>query len=241
MVLGAGPGGYTAAFRAADLGKKVVLIERYASARRRLPQRRLHPVQGAAACRPRHHGSRRRCRISACSSASRRSISPSCAPGRRAWSARLTKGLAGLAKQRKVQVVRGVAKFTGPHMVEVETAEGKKTVSFDHCIIAAGSQVARIPGFPYDDPRLIDSTGALELEDIPKRMLVIGGGIIGLEMATVYDALGAKITRGRAAGRADSGRRPRHRPAAAQAHREALRSDPAEDQGHQNRGAARRA
>ena len=105
-----------------------------------------------------------------------------------------TKGLAGLAKQRKVQVVTGVAKFTSAHMVEVETAEGRKTVSFDACIIAAGSQPARIPGFPYDDDRLLDSTSALELKDIPKRLLVIGGGIIGLEMATVYDALGSRIT-----------------------------------------------
>ena len=107
---------------------------------------------------------------------------------------RLTKCLAGLAKQRKVQVVQGTAKFTGPHMLEVATPDGSRRVSFDHAIIAAGSQSARIPGFPYDDPRLIDSTGALELRDIPKRMLVIGGGIIGLEMATVYDALGSKVS-----------------------------------------------
>ena len=79
-------------------------------------------------------------------------------------------------------------------MIQVETSDGSKTVSFEHCIIAAGSSVARIPGFPYDDPRLMDSTGALKLDDIPKRMLIIGGGIIGLEMATVYDALGSKIS-----------------------------------------------
>ncbi|HEX4782554.1 MAG TPA: NAD(P)/FAD-dependent oxidoreductase, partial [Usitatibacter sp.] len=116
----------------------------------------------------------------------------------RAWKdgvvAKLTKGLAGLAKARKVTVVEGTAQFASPQTLEVATKEGRKVVSFDHCIVAAGSQSARIPGFPYDDPRLMDSTGALELEDIPKRLLIIGGGIIGLEMATVYDALGSKVS-----------------------------------------------
>ena len=107
---------------------------------------------------------------------------------------KLTKGLAGLAKQRKVEVVQGKGQFASPHLLRVETADGVKTVSFDHCIIAAGSSIARIPGFPYDDKRMIDSTSALELPEVPKRLLVIGGGIIGLEMATVYDALGAKIS-----------------------------------------------
>ena len=107
---------------------------------------------------------------------------------------KLTGGLAGLAKQRKVQVVRGVAEFTSPNSFTVQTAEGEKIVTFDQAIVAAGSSVARIPGLPYDDPRLIDSTGALALQDVPKRMLIIGGGIIGLEMATVYDALGSQIS-----------------------------------------------
>jgi len=107
---------------------------------------------------------------------------------------KLTGGLTALAKQRKVQVVQGKAKFTSPNMLEVTTAEGVKTISFDNAVVAAGSSVARIPGFPYDDPRMIDSTGALALQDIPKRMLIIGGGIIGLEMGTVYDALGSKIS-----------------------------------------------
>jgi dihydrolipoamide dehydrogenase len=93
-----------------------------------------------------------------------------------------------------VQVVTGRGEFASPHTMKVQTTDGAKTIAFDHCIIAAGSSVARIPGFPYDDPRIIDSTGALELAQIPKRLLVIGGGIIGLEMATVYDALGSKIT-----------------------------------------------
>ncbi len=107
---------------------------------------------------------------------------------------KLTKGLSGLAKQRKVQVVTGRGEFASPNTITVDTAEGVKTIAFEHCIIAAGSSVARIPGFPYDDQRIIDSTGALELANIPKRLLVVGGGIIGLEMATVYDALGSKIT-----------------------------------------------
>jgi dihydrolipoamide dehydrogenase len=108
---------------------------------------------------------------------------------------RLTKGLTGLARQRKVEVMTGVGRFLSDRLIEVEAADGERhTVSFDHCIIAAGSQVARIPGFPYEDPRLMDSTGALALAEVPKRMLVIGGGIIGLEMACVYDALGSRVS-----------------------------------------------
>jgi dihydrolipoamide dehydrogenase len=106
----------------------------------------------------------------------------------------LTGGLTGLAKGRKVETVRGTGKFTGPNMIEVTSDEGTKTVSFDQCIIAAGSEPVELPFLPHDDPRVLDSTGALELADIPKRMLVLGGGIIGLEMACVYDALGSRIT-----------------------------------------------
>jgi dihydrolipoamide dehydrogenase len=107
---------------------------------------------------------------------------------------KLTKGLGMLAKGRKVTVVEGKGEFTSPQTLEVAGKDGRKVISFDNCIIAAGSQSARIPGFPYDDQRLMDSTGALELADVPRRMLIIGGGIIGLEMATVYDALGAKVS-----------------------------------------------
>jgi dihydrolipoamide dehydrogenase len=107
---------------------------------------------------------------------------------------RLTKGLTALAKQRKVEVLQGSGTFASSHSVRVESGGQAKVVSFDHCIIAAGSESVRIPGFPYEDKRLLDSTSALDLAAVPKRMLVIGGGIIGLEMATVYDALGAKIT-----------------------------------------------
>ena len=193
VVLGAGPGGYTAAFRAADLGKQVVLIERYES---------LGGVCLNVGCIPSKALLHVAKVITEAEEVSHHGVTfgqPQIdIDGVRAWKesviAKSTAGLAGLAKQRKVQVVRGVAKFTSPNSLAVQTAEGEKIVTFDHCIVAAGSSVARIPGFPYDDPRIIDSTGALALKDVPKRMLIIGGGIIGLEMATVYDALGAKIS-----------------------------------------------
>jgi dihydrolipoamide dehydrogenase len=193
VVLGAGPGGYTAAFRAADLGKKTVLIERYPS---------LGGVCLNVGCIPSKallHVARV---ISEAEEVEHSGISfgkPKIDVARlREWKggvvSKLTKGLAGLAKQRKVQVMTGRGEFASANTLRVETAEGPKVVAFDHCIIAAGSSVARIPGFPYDDKRMFDSTGALELPEIPKRLLVIGGGIIGLEMATVYDALGSKVT-----------------------------------------------
>jgi dihydrolipoamide dehydrogenase len=193
LVLGAGPGGYTAAFRAADLGKKVVLVERFPT---------LGGVCLNVGCIPSKallHVARVLTDAAEAAHAGIEFGKPKIDLARlRAWKAgvvgKLTRGLAGLAKQRKVQVVHGKGLFASPHALRVETAEGAKTVSFDHCVIAAGSSIARIPGFPYDDPRMIDSTSALELPQVPKRLLVIGGGIIGLEMATVYDALGAKIS-----------------------------------------------
>ncbi len=107
---------------------------------------------------------------------------------------RLTGGLGGLAKQRKVTVVTGTARFVSPHQIEVEHEGTKKIIGFDNAVIAAGSEPIKMPFIPHDDPRVIDSTGALELDGVPKRLLVIGGGIIGLEMATVYHALGSKVT-----------------------------------------------
>lgn len=193
LVLGAGPGGYTAAFRAADLGLKVVLVERSPSlggvclnvgcipskallhAARLISEAEEMAAHGVAFARPQIDLDRLR-----------------------AWKdkdvvGRLTAGLAQLARQRKVTVVQGVGKFTGPHSLEVTTFEGTKTIAFDHAIIAAGSRPIRLP-FQPDDERIMDSTGALALADIPARLLVIGGGIIGLEMGTVYDALGSKVT-----------------------------------------------
>ena len=108
---------------------------------------------------------------------------------------RLTGGLKQLAKQRKVQIVNGYGKFTSPHTIAVEAADGSvQVVGFEHCIIAAGSSVTKLPFIPWDDERVWDSTDALEVNNIPERLLVVGGGIIGLEMATVYHALGAKVT-----------------------------------------------
>ena len=193
LVLGAGPGGYTAAFRAADLGKKVVLVERYPT---------LGGVCLNVGCIPSKallHAARV---IADAEEMGHFGVSfgePRTDLGKlRAWKesvvGKLTKGLSALAKGRKVTVMEGKGRFTSPQTLEVEGKDGRKVVSFDNCIIAAGSQSARIPGLPYDDPRLMDSTGALELADVPKRLLIIGGGIIGLEMATVYDALGAKVS-----------------------------------------------
>lgn len=193
VVLGSGPGGYTAAFRAADLGKQTVLIERYPA---------LGGVCLNVGCIPSKallHAARVIAEADEMSHFGVVFGKPKIELDKlRDWKGSVVeksiRGLSGLAKQRKVTVVQGTGMFTSPHMIEVKTPEGVKKVSFDHAIIAAGSQSARIPGLPYDDPRLMDSTAALELKDIPKRLLVIGGGIIGLEMACVYDGLGSKVT-----------------------------------------------
>jgi dihydrolipoamide dehydrogenase len=193
LVLGAGPGGYTAAFRAADLGQKVVLVERYAS---------LGGVCLNVGCIPSKallHAAKVIAEAEEMSHFGVNLSQPQIdLPKLRGWKEsiikKLTGGLSGLAKARKVQVITGKGAFASSNTLIVETSEGSKTVAFKNAIIAAGSSVVKIPGFPYDDPRLIDSTGALELRQIPKRMLVIGGGIIGLEMACVYDALGAKVS-----------------------------------------------
>ncbi len=193
LVLGAGPGGYTAAFRAADLGQKVVLVERYPS---------LGGVCLNVGCIPSKALLHAAKVITEAEEMSHFGVNMSQPqidlPKLRGWKEsiikKLTGGLSGLAKARKVQVLTGKGEFASSNTLIVETSEGSKTVAFKNAIIAAGSSVVKIPGFPYDDPRLIDSTGALELRQIPKRMLVIGGGIIGLEMACVYDALGAKVS-----------------------------------------------
>ena len=193
VVLGAGPGGYTAAFRAADLGKQVILIER---------DSKLGGVCLNVGCIPSKALLHVAKTITEADEISQHGVTfgkPTIDINKiRSWKerivAKLTGGLAALSRQRKVQVVCGVAKFSSPNSITVETTDGSKTITFDNAIIAAGSSVTRISGFPYDDPRLIDSTGALLLQDIPERMLIIGGGIIGLEMGTVYDALGSKIS-----------------------------------------------
>jgi dihydrolipoamide dehydrogenase len=194
VVLGAGPGGYTAAFRAADLGRKVVLVERWPTLGGVclnvgcIPSKALlHAAKVIAESKEMgHHGI---------------SFAPPTVDidALRGWKdsvvRKLTGGLTGLAKARKVTVVQGVGRFTSLNQLEVTQADvGRKTVSFEQAIIAAGSEVVQLPFIPHDDPRVIDSTGALELGGVPKRLLVIGGGIIGLEMATVYHELGAKVT-----------------------------------------------
>ncbi|MBS0308915.1 MAG: dihydrolipoyl dehydrogenase, partial [Proteobacteria bacterium] len=193
LVLGAGPGGYTAAFRAADLGQKVVLVERYAT---------LGGVCLNVGCIPSKallHAAKVVTEAEEMAHFGVKLGKPEIDIATlRGWKdgivKKLTGGLSGLAKARKVQVVEGKGAFSSPNTLTVTTQDGGKLIAFKHAIIAAGSSVAKIPGFPYDDPRLVDSTGALELRQIPKRMLVIGGGIIGLEMACVYDALGSKVS-----------------------------------------------
>jgi dihydrolipoamide dehydrogenase len=192
LVLGAGPGGYTAAFRAADLGLEVTLIDRGSS---------LGGVCLNVGCIPSKallHAAKVIEEAEEMGEFGVKFAKPEIDTEKlRGWKQsvvdRLTGGLAGLAKQRKVKVVQGTATFVSPHHVQVEGTDGTQVIAFQQCIIGAGSEPAMIPGLP-DDPRVIDSTGALELEDMPARMLVIGGGIIGLEMATVYDALGVKVS-----------------------------------------------
>ncbi|MGH8494536.1 MAG: dihydrolipoyl dehydrogenase [Gammaproteobacteria bacterium] len=192
LVLGAGPGGYTAAFRAADLGMRVTLVERWET---------LGGVCLNVGCIP-----SKALLHAAKVIEEAREMSPHGihfgmpvidTEKLRAWKnrvvGRLTGGLSSLAKQRKVAVVRGAGRFASPHRLEVEGGDGSKVIDFEQCIIAAGSEPLRLPGLP-DDPRVMDSTSALELTELPERLLVIGGGIIGLEMATVYDALGVRVS-----------------------------------------------
>ncbi len=193
VVLGAGPGGYTAAFRAADLGLQVVLVERWES---------LGGVCLNVGCIPSKALLHAAKVIDEAHAMGAHGVSfgkPEVDLDKlRGWKQgvvkRLTGGLVMLAKQRKVEVVRGTARFLGSRVLEITAADGSRSLlGFEQCIIAAGSEPVKLPFIP-DDPRVIDSTGALELQGIPQRMLVVGGGIIGLEMACVYDALGAKIT-----------------------------------------------
>ena len=192
LVLGAGPGGYTAAFRAADLGLEVTLVERGAT---------LGGVCLNVGCIPSKallHAAKVIDEAQAMAEHGIKFGTPQIdVPKLRAWKSsvvgKLTGGLSSLARQRKVTVLQGEGRFVAPRVLEVRGAQGVRTVSFDHCIIAAGSMPVRLPGLP-EDPRIMDSTAALELEDIPARMLVIGGGIIGLEMGCVYEALGSKVS-----------------------------------------------
>jgi dihydrolipoamide dehydrogenase len=193
LVLGGGPGGYTAAFRAADLGKQVTLVERY-------------PVLGGVCLNVGCIPSKTLLHAAAVLNEAKE-ISPAgisfAEPDidlekLRDWknnvSSQLTGGLAALAKQRNITIIKGAGRFVSDTQVLVENGGDTQTIEFEQAIIAVGSQPVKIPSFPNDDPRLMDSTDALKLESIPKKLLIIGGGIIGLEMATVYNALGSKVT-----------------------------------------------
>ena len=192
-VIGAGPGGYTAAFRAADLGLRVVLVERYEA---------LGGVCLNVGCIPSKALLHTAAVIDQAAALAGHGVTfgePQIDLDRlRAFKdgvvGKLTGGLAGMAKQRKVEVLRGTAEFAGPHELVVKQADGERRIGFANAIIAVGSQSLELPNMPWGDPRLMDSTAALALEEIPERLLVVGGGIIGLEMACVYDALGSKVT-----------------------------------------------
>ena len=193
-VIGAGPGGYTAAFRAADLGLRVLLIERYPN---------LGGVCLNVGCIP----SKALLHTAAIINETREMEAHGISFGepkididklrsfKESVIGKLTGGLSGLSSQRKVDVIHGLASFESANKISIKKDDGAtQSIECHHAIIAAGSQSVKLPGFPYDDPRLMDSTGALELADVPKRLLVIGGGIIGLEMGSVYAGLGSKVT-----------------------------------------------
>jgi dihydrolipoamide dehydrogenase len=193
VVLGSGPGGYTGAFRAADLGVDTVLVER-------------HPTLGGVCLNVGCIPSKALLHAAAVIDEADAMAAHGITFGKpkididklRSFKTKvvgqLTGGLASMAKQRKVRVVQGVGTFVSPNELEVETADGKKLIRFEYAIIAAGSQSVKLPAFPWDDERIVDSTGALEIKDVPAKLLVVGGGIIGLEMATVYAALGSEVT-----------------------------------------------
>ncbi len=194
VVIGAGPGGYTAAFRSADLGLDTVLIERYAN---------LGGVCLNVGCIPSKALLHAADVIEQASHASDYGVDfgkpklniDKLRSYKDSVVGQLTKGLAGMAKQRKVRMVQGTARFVSANELEVTTADGAtQLLRFEQCIIAAGSQPVKLPAFPWDDPRIMDSTDALNLAEVPKKLLVVGGGIIGLEMATVYRALGSDVT-----------------------------------------------
>jgi dihydrolipoamide dehydrogenase len=194
LVLGAGPGGYSAAFRAADLGKKVVLVDRWPA---------LGGVCLNVGCIPSKallHAAKVVAETREMSELAGLSFGELHVDidRLRSWKdgvvKRLTGGLAGLARQRKVSVVRGLGRFVSSSQLDVATDDGRVTISFDQAIVACGSEPVTLPFIPHQDPRVLDSTGALDLQDVPKRLLVLGAGIIGLEMATVYHELGSEVT-----------------------------------------------
>ena len=195
VVLGSGPGGYTAAFRAADIGLDTVMIERYPTLGGVclnvgcIPSKAL--LHAAALIEEAAHSDE----IGISFGKPKIDIDKLRGFKQDKVVGQFTKGLAGMAKQRKVRTVQGVASFVSPNELEIVGEDGKtQLLRFEQCIIAAGSQAVKLPAFPWDDERVMDSTDALQLADVPKQLLVVGGGIIGLEMATVYRALGSQVT-----------------------------------------------
>jgi dihydrolipoamide dehydrogenase len=193
VVIGAGPGGYTAAFRAADLGLKTALVERYPA---------LGGVCLNVGCIPSKALLHTAAVIDQAAAMEQHGVSfgepfidiDKLRAFKQGVVNKLTGGLAGMAKQRKVEVIQGTAAFAGSNELKVKGEDGERTVTFSNAIIAVGSSSMELPHMPWGDPRLMDSTAALELEEIPDRLLVVGGGIIGLEMACVYEALGSEVT-----------------------------------------------
>jgi dihydrolipoamide dehydrogenase len=192
VVIGAGPGGYTAAFRAADLGLRVALVERYPA---------LGGVCLNVGCIPSKALLHAAAVIDEAAAMARHGIRfgkpeidlDTLRKFKSGVVGKLTGGLAGMAKQRQVEVVEGRASFASPNSLDIETAGSVRQLTFAKAIIAVGSQSLELPNMPWGDPRLMDSTAALELEQIPERLLIVGGGIIGLEMACIYEALGSKV------------------------------------------------
>jgi len=191
VVIGSGPGGYTAAFRAADLGKEVTLIERYEA---------LGGVCLNVGCIPSKALLHTAQVINEAEEATHLGVTfnqpnidiDGVRGNKENIVSKLTGGIKALAKARKVHVITGYGKFISNNQIAINDSD--EIIEFEQCVIAAGSRVTKIPAFPFDDPRVMDSTDALELSDVPKRLLIVGGGIIGLEMATVYEALGSEIT-----------------------------------------------
>lgn len=193
LVIGAGPGGYTAAFRASDLGLNVGLVERYDT---------LGGVCLNVGCIPSKALLHTAAVIEEAAAMEKHGVSfgepvidvDKLRSFKDGVVKKLTGGLAGMAKQRKVEVMQGMAEFTASNEVKIESADGERRVTFKNAVVAVGSRSLELPHMPWGDPRLMDSTVALTLEEIPGRLLVVGGGIIGLEMACVYDALGSEVT-----------------------------------------------
>ena len=193
-VLGAGPGGYAAAFYAADLGMQVALVDEEKNPGRRLPLSRLHPVEGAAARRQGHRRGAHADRVGRDVRARRQIDVDKLRAFKQGVVDKLTSGVGSVAKLRKVKFVQGRATLTGPKSMTIAGAAGQTELQFEHLILATGSQPTKIPSLSLDSPRMLDSTSALELPDIPKTLLVVGGGYIGLELGSVYATLGSKVS-----------------------------------------------